>query len=148
MLNRLKTTNMTIIKEILKVHNDVQCVNYEFYSNIRYLTFWSQLYLEALKMKREESSQSGCEVSSLCAGCVADYYISPKRNILWKVWTQESFHKEVDCDRPRERSTYCSLPRKRSAFSFLCRCVTVCLTYCQWDKGITLGFWSEQNLIL
>ena len=26
-------------------------------------------------MKREENSQSGCEVSFLCAGFVADYYI-------------------------------------------------------------------------
>lgn len=61
-------------------------------------------------MKREESSQSGCEVSSLCTGFVADCYnyISPKRN---------------NCERFE--------PRKRSAFSFLCRRVTVCLTCCQ-----------------
>lgn len=32
-------------------------------------------------MKREESSQSGCEVSSLCTGFVADYYIFHQREI-------------------------------------------------------------------
>ena len=51
-------------------------------------------------MKREESSQSGCEVSCLCTGFVADYYIFHQR--------------EINCERFE--------PRKRSAFSFLCRC--------------------------
>lgn len=69
-------------------------------------------------MKREESSRSGCEVSSLCTGFVADYYIFHQR--------------EINCERFE--------PRKRSAFSFLCRFVTVCLTCCQRDKGINLGF--------
>ena len=45
-------------------------------------------------MKREESSQSGCEVSSLCAGFVADYYI---------------FHQsETYCERFEPRSHFVS----------------------------------------
>ena len=47
----------------------------------------------------------------------------PFRNTLWKVWTQESFHKYVEYDRPSEHSPECNV-------GLLLMTVTAILTTC------------------